>query len=84
MEIRTNTDVVTQDKRRSAWKENAIGYAFLAPSLILFSVFLFYPLLQSLYLSFHLTDPRGRIAAFVGLDNFTRYLPQLLSGIVLA
>ncbi len=48
------------------------GYVFLAPSLLLFAMFLFDPLVQSIYLSFHLTDPRGRIAAFVGLDNFTR------------
>ncbi|MFC4812719.1 carbohydrate ABC transporter permease [Paenibacillus sp. GCM10023250] len=51
-------------------KENAVGYLFIAPSLVLFAIFLFYPLLKSVYLSFFLTDPRGRVAAFVGLDNF--------------
>ncbi|MBO7748854.1 sugar ABC transporter permease [Paenibacillus sp. MWE-103] len=51
-------------------KENAVGYLFIAPSLVLFAIFLFYPLLKSIYLSFFLTDPRGRVAAFVGLDNF--------------
>ncbi|HIW32139.1 MAG TPA: sugar ABC transporter permease [Candidatus Paenibacillus intestinavium] len=52
-------------------KESSLGYLFLAPSLLLFSLFLFYPLVKSVYLSFHLTDPRGRVAAFVGFDNFT-------------
>lgn len=53
------------------WKESSLGYLFLAPSLMLFGLFLFYPLVKSLYLSFHLTDPRGRVAEYVGIDNFT-------------
>ncbi|MDO3681895.1 carbohydrate ABC transporter permease [Paenibacillus ehimensis] len=56
------------------WKEASLAYAFLLPSLLLFGIFLFYPLVKSVYLSLHLTDPRGRIAAFVGLDNFTELL----------
>ncbi|MCZ8523495.1 MULTISPECIES: carbohydrate ABC transporter permease [Paenibacillus] len=57
--------------RSAALKEHLLAYSFLAPSLVLFAVFLFYPLLKSVYLSLHLTDPRGRIAAYAGLDNFT-------------
>jgi sn-glycerol 3-phosphate transport system permease protein len=73
MGIHSNTDIVhKQAKKRAVWKENAVGYAFLAPSLVLFSVFLFYPLFKSIYLSLQLTDPRGRVAAFVGFDNFTQ------------
>lgn len=56
--------------RLMRWRENSLGYLFLAPSLLLFSVFLFYPLVKSVYLSFHLTDPRGRVAEYVGIDNF--------------
>lgn len=59
-----------QSLRSVRFKEQALAYVFLAPSLLLFGVFLFYPLLKSVYLSLHLTDPRGRIAAFAGLDNF--------------
>ncbi|WP_208543849.1 carbohydrate ABC transporter permease [Paenibacillus protaetiae] len=59
---------------RRRWKDHVLGYFFLAPSLVLFGIFLFYPLVQSVYLSFHLTDPRGRIAAFVGLDNYSHLL----------
>ncbi|MGG1552241.1 carbohydrate ABC transporter permease [Paenibacillus ferrarius] len=57
-------------KSTQLWKETLLGYFFLAPSLALFLVFLFYPLLQSLYLSVHETDPRGRVAGYVGFDNF--------------
>jgi sn-glycerol 3-phosphate transport system permease protein len=59
-----------QSMRGIRLNENLLGYFFLAPSLLLFGVFLFYPLLKSVYLSLHLTDPRGRIADFVGLENF--------------
>ncbi|OCT12758.1 glycerol-3-phosphate ABC transporter permease [Paenibacillus pectinilyticus] len=51
--------------------ETILGYIFLAPSLLLFATFLFYPLFQTFYLSMHETDPRGRVASFVGFDNFT-------------
>ncbi|MFD2611354.1 carbohydrate ABC transporter permease [Paenibacillus gansuensis] len=61
-------------KQRLAWKENTIGYLFLAPSLLLFCMFLFYPLLKSVYLSFHLTDLRGHVAAFAGLENYSSLL----------
>ncbi|AWB46345.1 glycerol-3-phosphate ABC transporter permease [Paenibacillus sp. CAA11] len=54
----------------SRLKESALAYFFLAPSLAVFAVFLLYPMIKSIYLSFHLTDPRGRIAAYVGWENF--------------
>ncbi|SEG28006.1 sn-glycerol 3-phosphate transport system permease protein [Paenibacillus sp. UNC499MF] len=47
-----------------------LAYFFLAPSLIIFATFLFYPMLRSVYLSMTLTDPRGRVAEFVWFDNF--------------
>lgn len=52
------------------WRENALAYAFLGPSLILFAIFFFYPMIQSVYLSLHATDPTGHVAKFVGWDNF--------------
>jgi sn-glycerol 3-phosphate transport system permease protein len=68
IEVKTAAKMQTLSKLR--WKDNVLGYLFLAPSLVLFGIFLFYPLLKSVYLSFHLTDPRGRIAAFAGWDNY--------------
>ncbi len=64
----------TQSRRLAVWKETGLAYLFLAPSLVLFSIFLFYPLLRTVYLSLHITDPRGRVAAFVGTDNFKELL----------
>jgi len=55
----------------AALKEELAAYVFLAPSLVLFGIFIFYPMLQSIYLSLHVTDPQGRVARFVGLQNYT-------------
>lgn len=68
-----------QTARRKTWKlsrlkELALAYLFLAPSLLLFGMFLLYPLIRSIYLSLFLTDPRGNIAVYVGLDNFRQLL----------
>ncbi|SER56286.1 sn-glycerol 3-phosphate transport system permease protein [Gracilibacillus ureilyticus] len=46
------------------------GVLFLLPSIILFSVFLFYPLFKTIYLSFFLTDSSGATTVFVGMNNF--------------
>lgn len=43
---------------------------FLLPSLVIFVVFVFVPLLKTIQLSLYLTDPIGRMAAFNGLDNY--------------
>lgn len=50
-------------------QRKAAPYLFLAPFLILFAVFGLYPLIQSLYLSFHITSGPGA-RAFVGLANY--------------
>ncbi|GKS11579.1 carbohydrate ABC transporter permease [Paenibacillus chitinolyticus] len=63
----SHESVLSKKKR---WRENALAYFFLAPSLIIFATFLFYPMLRSVYLSMTLTDPRGRVAEFVWFDNF--------------
>ena len=71
--IKTNANVEHPRKviLSHSWVETILGYVFLFPSLLLFAIFLFYPLIQTLYLSLHETDPRGRVTSFVGFDNFT-------------
>jgi sn-glycerol 3-phosphate transport system permease protein len=51
------------------------GLLYLLPSIVLFGIFLFYPMLRTLYLSFFLTDGQGVPITFVGFENFT-YLLQ--------
>jgi len=40
------------------------------PSVVLFGVFVFYPLGRSVYLGFHATDPFGRREVWVGIEQY--------------
>ncbi len=57
---------------RRHWARYRAGYLFLLPAFALYAVFMIYPFIQSIYLSF--TDWNGATAVknFVGLDNYTR------------
>jgi multiple sugar transport system permease protein/sn-glycerol 3-phosphate transport system permease protein len=59
-------------RRREKLKSFFKGMLFLLPSLILFTVFLFYPLVRTVYLSFFLTNAAGETTVFVGWDNFVK------------
>lgn len=48
----------------------ALGY--LAPSLVIFLVFIFIPLVRTFWLSSYITDPIGRPAMFVGLMQYKK------------
>lgn len=60
-------------RKRAIWAVLE-GMAYLLPSLILFSIFLFYPMLRTLYLSFYATDHQGNPVQFVGIENFVYLL----------
>jgi sn-glycerol 3-phosphate transport system permease protein len=62
----------TAKKGKRSTRHFAKGMLFLFPSLFLFTVFLFYPMIRTLYLSFFLTDNRGMATVFVGFENFMR------------
>ena len=61
--------------RRSAnpilrfWNRHKWSYFFIAPSMLLFFVFIFIPMIQAFVFAFQKVDLRG--SAWVGLDNFT-------------
>lgn len=65
---------VATTTRRLTWLEPVL---YLSPSLILLSIFVFYPTLRSIYLSLYLTNPLGKPKLFVGLQHF---LSALTSG----
>ena len=50
------------------------GMVFLAPSLILFAAFVFYPLAKSFYLGFFVSDPFGHGQEYVGFDQYREVL----------
>lgn len=54
--------------RKSLNARTALLYLF--PSILLFAVFIFYPMFRTIYLSFFLTDQQGSAALFVGFENY--------------
>lgn len=57
-------------RKRQRFQSFFKGLLFLLPSILLFSVFLFYPLAKTIYLSFYLTDASGATTVYVGLENY--------------
>jgi len=63
--------------KQSFWKRAINGRTatlYLIPSIIIFSVFIFYPMFRTIYLSFFLTDQAGEAALFVGFENYAYLL----------
>lgn len=80
-------------RRKSLWREivrNRWAYLFISPFYILFLVFGFFPVLFSIYLSFHKWKGLGPME-FVGLGNYTHlfgiggkvFWQSILNGILL-
>jgi len=68
---RTNLFGLTHQQHKAV-KVFLQGMLYLSPSLIIFLVFVFIPLIRSFELSTYLTDPIGRPAKFVGLLMYQR------------
>ena len=76
MKAELNSHVVSTKQNLSLWKRSLnfrTAMLYLFPSILLFSVFVFYPMFRTIYLSFFLTDQQGSAALFVGLENY-KYL----------
>ncbi|MTV82584.1 carbohydrate ABC transporter permease [Secundilactobacillus folii] len=53
------------------WRKDRLYVAlFLGPSLLILSVFVFWPMLKTMYLSLFLTDNFGHASVFVGFSNY--------------
>ncbi len=59
--------------RRAHWRRKVAPYVFISPFFVLFLAFSAFPLLFSLYLSFHSWNGIGAMK-FVGLKNYTYLL----------
>ena len=56
---------------RTKWKERGLGYLLLAPALVIFGVFVFYPLAHNVYLGFYRSPPfPGLPSRYVGFDQY--------------
>ncbi|MFS0781280.1 carbohydrate ABC transporter permease [Bacillus sp. 1P06AnD] len=48
------------------------GWLYLAPSIVLFGIFLVYPLVRTFYLSVFRTDTQGKPLSYIGVDNYSQ------------
>ena len=67
--------MTTQPARAAKTRLSSVSpYLYILPSLLLFTLFVFYPFAKTIYLSLNLTDQTGSAIQFVGLDNFKSVL----------
>lgn len=55
---------------KKSWKEFLTALLYLSPSLLIFIVFIFYPMVKTVYLSLYLTNPHGDAVVWKGLQNY--------------
>ena len=74
--IRQRGARMTSLEKPGIWRKTTNGRTallYLLPSIILFSVFVFYPMFRTIYLSFFLTDQHGDAAIWVGFENYSLF-----------
>lgn len=78
MKLETNKSTTTRlSSNLSVWRRSLnvrTALLYLLPSIVLFTVFIFYPMFKTIYLSFFLTDQQGNPALFVGFENYAYLL----------
>ena len=70
-------------RNKNTWQtvRNAVeGYLYLAPTLIILGVFVFYPIIGSFRLSLTRVAPFGNATRYVGAENYQRLLTQIIEG----
>lgn len=72
MEAKVNLQSKPAVHRRRELKNWLRAFPFLAPSLIVFTVFVFIPLVRSVIMSLYGTNPIGQMTNFVGLKYYQR------------
>lgn len=65
---------LTSQRGRQVITAHLTALGFLMPSLIFLGVFVFYPLVKTVYYSFFLTNALGQPVKFIGLANYATLL----------
>ncbi|MDT2768081.1 hypothetical protein P7G58_04290 [Globicatella sulfidifaciens] len=68
-----NQDVVII-KEEQTFFDKIKGYLYLSPAIIILSLFMFWPFIQTLYRSMFLTNNMGANVEFLGLGNYIELL----------
>lgn len=63
-----------RDRRRYRPREVGVALAFLVPSTVVFVLFVFYPLVKTVWLSLHGSDIFGNPTSFVGLERYHDFI----------
>ena len=73
-ETGANGEETTVVGRKPSWKKrlNPGAYIFLSPTMLIFGVFVMFPVLFSFYLSFHKWNMFSEDRSFIGFDNYAR------------
>src|SRR5690625_922083 len=58
-------------------KVKTFPYFLLLPAMLLFAIFVFYPFLKTIYLSFFLTNVKSVAFRYIGLQNFPRAIGSI-------
>ncbi|WP_024370804.1 carbohydrate ABC transporter permease [Exiguobacterium sp. ZOR0005] len=66
------TVALPRQRVKARLSDAASGLLYLSPSIALFGIFLVYPLLRTIYLSFFRTDTQGTPLEFVGIGHYAR------------
>jgi len=88
--LKTSTTDVVPEKKAAATqrhgfrlnaKDNYFASIFLGPSLLVLGLFVFYPMLKTLYISLFLTNTLGKTTVYVGLSNYAKLIssPDFIS-----
>lgn len=73
---------MTKAMHRIQRKNKFLPYLLTLPSMLLFSMFTFYPFLKTVALSFFLTDKRGNPTKWAGISNWVRAFQRNLWKII--
>lgn len=68
------TESVKMNKSKKKIFVKIEPFLYLVPALIFFGLFVYYPFIKTIVISFTTTTPLGQIAYFVGFENFKNIL----------
>lgn len=72
-------------KRRGIIKGKIEPFLYMIPSLMIFTLFVFYPFIKTIIMSVSRTNLRGQIKEFVGLENFKEVIlsPEFYNSLII-
>ncbi|GAB4521856.1 MAG: sugar ABC transporter permease [Anaerolineae bacterium] len=70
----TRLTAISRWLARPRTRELGLAFLYCSPALVIFFLFTYFPFGRAIYLSLHLTNPRGDAVRFNGIDYYLRIL----------